>query len=332
MNKYFVLSTFYTFHLHIIIYKEGFFTNAKTTDTFKEFPVPAARGCYLGHRFCGSKRGNGGFTFNAVRSLIGSAVLVPLILIPGQKNSDNSEISEAAASTTSGIQKRKDLIIGGISCGICLCLASNFQQFGIKYTTVGKAGFITACYIVIVPIIGLFLGKKCSKFIWAAVAMALIGLYLLCITDEFSIGKGDLLVLVCAFLFSIHILVIDHFSPKADGVKLSCIQFLTCGILSAIPALILEHPQVSSILAAWQPILYAGVMSCGVAYTLQVIGQKNMNPTVASLILSMESCISVLAGWIILGQQLSAKEILGCVIMFAAIILAQLPQKDTSQV
>ena len=254
----------------------------------------------------------GGFTFNAVRSLIGSAVLVPLILIPGQKNSDNSEISEAAASTTSGIQKRKDLIIGGISCGICLCLASNFQQFGIKYTTV--------------------LGKKCSKFIWAAVAMALIGLYLLCITDGFSIGKGDLLVLVCAFLFSIHILVIDHFSPKADGVKLSCIQFLTCGILSAIPALILEHPQVSSILAAWQPILYAGVMSCGVAYTLQVIGQKNMNPTVASLILSMESCISVLAGWIILGQQLSAKEILGCVIMFAAIILAQLPQKDTSQV
>ena len=274
----------------------------------------------------------GGFTFNAVRSLIGSAVLVPLILIPGQKISDNSEISEAAASTTSGIQKRKDLIIGGISCGICLCLASNFQQFGIKYTTVGKAGFITACYIVIVPIIGLFLGKKCSKFIWAAVAMALIGLYLLCITDGFSIGKGDLLVLVCAFLFSIHILVIDHFSPKADGVKLSCIQFLTCGILSAIPALILEHPQVSSILAAWQPILYAGVMSCGVAYTLQVIGQKNMNPTVASLILSMESSISVLAGWIILGQQLSTKEILGCVIMFAAIILAQLPQKDTSQV
>ena len=274
----------------------------------------------------------GGFTFNAVRSLIGSAVLVPLILIPGQNNSDNSETSEAAASTTSGIQKRKDLIIGGISCGICLCLASNFQQFGIKYTTVGKAGFITACYIVIVPIIGLFLGKKCSKFIWAAVAMALIGLYLLCITDGFSIGKGDLLVLVCAFLFSIHILVIDHFSPKADGVKLSCIQFLTCGILSAIPALILEHPQVPSILAAWQPILYAGVMSCGVAYTLQIIGQKNMNPTVASLILSMESCISVLAGWIILEQQLSVKEILGCVIMFAAIILAQLPQKDTSQV
>ena len=259
----------------------------------------------------------GGFTFSAVRSLLGSVVLIPLILISGRKN-----------SAVSSIRKRKDLIIGGISCGICLCLASNFQQFGIKYTTVGKAGFITACYIVIVPIIGLFLGKKCSKFIWAAVAMALIGLYLLCITDGFSIGKGDLLVLVCAFLFSIHILVIDHFSPKADGVKLSCIQFLTCGILSGIPALLFEHPEFSAICRAWMPILYAGIMSCGVAYTLQIIGQKNMNPTVASLILSLESCISVLAGWVLLGQQLSAKEILGCVIMFAAIILAQLPQKQ----
>lgn len=290
----------------------------------------------------------GGFTFNAVRSLIGSAVLVPLILILGQKNSVSASSAETsggfasshdAASKSSGTstsshsaasstQSRRDLIIGGISCGICLCLASNFQQFGIKYTTVGKAGFITACYIVIVPVIGLFLGKKCSKFIWAAVAMSLVGLYLLCITDGFSVGKGDLLVLICAFLFSLHILVIDYFSPKVDGVKLSCIQFLTCGILSGIPALLFEHPELSSVLAAWQPILYAGVMSCGVAYTLQIIGQKNMNPTVASLILSLESCISVLAGWIILGQQLSAKEILGCVIMFAAIILAQLPQKQ----
>ena len=141
---------------------------------------------------------------------------------------------------------------------------------------------------------------------------------------DFLSEKEICSVLVCAFLFSLHILVIDYFSPKVDGVKLSCIQFLTCGILSGIPALFLEHPELSSILAAWQPILYAGVMSCGVAYTLQIIGQKNMNPTVASLILSLESCISVLAGWIILRQQLSTKEILGCVIMFAAIILAQL--------
>lgn len=276
----------------------------------------------------------GGFTFNAVRSLIGAAVLVPLILVFESKKSTDTTTAKIAShsrptsNTVSYIQKRKDLIIGGISCGICLCLASNFQQFGIKYTSVGKAGFITACYIVIVPIIGLFLGKKCSKFIWAAVVMALIGLYLLCITDGFSIGKGDLLVLVCAFLFSVHILVIDHFSPKVDGVKLSCLQFLTCGILSGIPALLFERPSFSAICQAWMPILYAGIMSCGVAYTLQIIGQKNMNPTVASLILSLESCISVLAGWVLLGQQLSAKEILGCVIMFAAIILAQLPQKQ----
>ena len=161
--------------------------------------------------------------------------------------------------------------------------------------------------------------------------MALVGLYLLCITDGFSIGLGDILVLVCAFLFSLHILVIDYFSPKADGVKLSCIQFLVCGILSMIPALILERPQISSILTAWLPILYAGVMSCGVAYTLQVVGQKNVNPTVASLILSLESCISVLAGWVLLDQKLSIKELLGCVIMFAAIILAQLPEKEINK-
>lgn len=263
----------------------------------------------------------GGFTFNMARSLIGSAVLLPVIWFMGRNSSKKAEEAQGSSS-------RKDLLWGGMACGILMCLASNFQQFGIKYTTVGKAGFITACYIVLVPILGLFLKKKCSPFIWLAVAMSVAGLYLLCITDGFSIGKGDILVLICAVLFSFHILVIDYYSPKVDGVKLSCIQFLVCGILSGIPALIFEKPEMSAVLTAWQPILYAGVMSCGVAYTLQIIGQKNMNPTVASLILSLESCISVLAGWVILGQQLSAREIAGCVIMFAAIILAQLPQKE----
>lgn len=263
----------------------------------------------------------GGFTFNMARSLIGSAVLLPVIWFMGRNSSKKAEEAQ-------GFGSRKDLLWGGMACGILMCLASNFQQFGIKYTTVGKAGFITACYIVLVPILGLFLKKKCSPFIWLAVAMSVAGLYLLCITDGFSIGKGDILVLICAVLFSFHILVIDYYSPKVDGVKLSCIQFLVCGILSGIPALIFEKPEMSAVLTAWQPILYAGVMSCGVAYTLQIIGQKNMNPTVASLILSLESCISVLAGWVILGQQLSAREIAGCVIMFAAIILAQLPQKE----
>ena len=263
----------------------------------------------------------GGFTFNMARSLIGSAVLLPVIWFMGRNSSKKAEEAQGSSS-------RKDLLWGGLACGILMFLASNFQQFGIKYTTVGKAGFITACYIVLVPILGLFLKKKCSPFIWLAVAMSVAGLYLLCITDGFSIGKGDILVLICAVLFSFHILVIDYYSPKVDGVKLSCIQFLVCGILSGIPALIFEKPEMCAVLTAWQPILYAGVMSCGVAYTLQIIGQKNMNPTVASLILSLESCISVLAGWVILGQQLSAREIAGCVIMFAAIILAQLPQKE----
>ena len=338
LNKYFVLSTFYTFYLHTIINKEGFLLMQKQQIPLKNSLILLLAAIIWGIAFVAQSIGMkyvGGFTFNAVRSLIGAVVLIPLIFILKKRNSPSDSASKASgrsdtsSNTVSNMQEKKTLIIGGIACGICLCLASNFQQFGIKYTTVGKAGFITACYIVIVPVIGLFLGKKCTKFIWAAVAMALIGLYLLCITDGFSIGKGDLLVLVCAFLFSLHILVIDYFSPKVDGVKLSCIQFLTCGVLSGIPALLLEHPELSSILAAWQPILYAGVMSCGVAYTLQIIGQKNMNPTVASLILSLESCISVLAGWSILGQQLSTKEILGCVIMFAAIILAQLPQKQT---
>ena len=263
----------------------------------------------------------GAFTFNSVRSVIGSLVLIPVILFLNRQK---------PSSPQTDLQKkenRRTLITVGVCCGVCLCLASNFQQFGIKYTTVGKAGFITACYIVIVPVLGLFLKQKCGPFVWAAVVMAVIGLYLLCIKDGFSIGTGDIPVMICALLFSVHILVIDHFSPMVDGVKMSCIQFLVCGILSGIPALLLENPSLSSILAAWKPILYAGILSCGVAYTLQIIGQKNMNPTVASLILSLESCISVLAGWIILKQQLSLREFAGCGVMFAAIILAQLPQK-----
>ena len=270
----------------------------------------------------------GAFTFNAIRCLIGSLTLLPVIWLLDKKRPVEEKKKNSSPS------EHRTLIIGGICCGVLLCLASNFQQFGIKYTTVGKAGFITACYIIIVPIIGIFLKKKCSPFIWIAVILSLSGLYLLCLTpgEGFAVGKGELLVLICAFLFSLHILVIDHFSPLADGVKMSCIQFLVAGILSGIPALLFENPTLSGLLAAKIPILYAGIMSCGVAYTLQIVGQKNMNPTIASLILSLESCISVIAGWLILGQNLSGREILGCVLMFVAIILAQLPQKTSSAV
>ena len=266
------------------------------------------------------------FTFNTCRFLLGGAVLIPCIFfLKREKKAEAEKVSEEEKKA-----QRKTLLAGGICCGVALCLASNFQQIGIQYTTVGKAGFITACYIVIVPVIGLFMKKKCSPMIWLSVLLAVVGLYLLCINEQFSIGYGDILVFVCAILFSVHILIVDYFSPKVDGVKMSCIQFFVCGILSGIPALLLEKPDLTDILAAKVPVLYAGIMSCGVAYTLQIIGQKNMNPTVASLILSLESCISVIAGWLILGQNLNSREIWGCILMFGAIILAQLPQKEAS--
>lgn len=270
----------------------------------------------------------GPFTFNMLRSIIGGIVLIPCIFLL-DKIAPKEEKKQTEEERRQG---RKTLLLGGICCGVLLALAANMQQIGIQYTTVGRAGFITACYIIIVPILSfLFFRKKCGISIVAAVILALIGLYLLCITDGFAIGKGDLFVLICSFLFSFHILVIDYFSPLVDGVKMSCIQFFVCGIVSGIPALLTETIVWENILQAWMPILYAGVMSCGVAYTLQIVGQKNMNPTVASLILSMESCISVLAGWMILDQKLTSRELFGCVLMFAAIVLAQLPGKKKNQ-
>lgn len=265
----------------------------------------------------------GPFTFNCVRSMIGGIVLIPCIRLLDRMKNHGDERKKAFFGEKK--EEKRVLLTGGICCGAALFLASNLQQFGIKYTTVGKAGFITALYIVLVPVLGIFLKKAIGLKIWISVALAVAGLYLLCITDGFSIGKGDFLVLLCALVFSIHILVIDYFSPKTDGVRLSCIQFLVCGILSGIGMLLTESPGVTAILQAWMPVLYAGVMSCGVAYTLQIIGQKGMDPTVASLILSLESVVSVLAGWLLLGQKLSVRELSGCVLMFAAIILAQLP-------
>ena len=266
----------------------------------------------------------GCFTFNGVRSLIGAAVLIPVIsFVDHQKRKElgAEEFLKQKGDT-------KTLLLGGICCGIMLCIASNFQQYGISFTTVGKAGFITALYIILVPILGLFMKKKVGPKIWLGVVLATIGLYMLCMTSEsFSLSKGDFLVLICAGFFSLHILIIDHFSPKCDGVRLSCIQFFVCGIISMAAAFIFENPNLGAIISGWLPILYAGVLSCGVAYTLQIIGQKNMDPTVASLILSLESVFSVLAGWLILNQTLSGRELFGCVLMFGAIILAQMPDK-----
>lgn len=261
----------------------------------------------------------GPFTFSCVRSLMGGMVLIPCILFL-----DRNRTYPAKKQSRESI---KTLAAGGISCGIALCIATNLQQVGIQYTTAGKAGFITALYIVVVPLLGIFLRKKIGLKIWCSVAVAVAGLYLLCMTEKLTVGKGDFLVLLCALVFSIHILLVDHFAPKVDGIRMSCIQFLVTGILSAGPMVILERPTFRQVSDAAIPLLYAGVLSCGVAYTLQVVAQKNVDPTVASLILSLESVFSVLAGRIILGEQLSAREFGGCVLMFVAIIMAQLPEK-----
>ena len=269
----------------------------------------------------------GPLTFNAVRFIIGAIFLIPCIaFLDKLKEKENQA---AGKNTPTAPQNKKVLITGGICCGIAIAAASTLQQYGIAYTTVGKAGFITALYIVIVPILGIFLKRKPRLIIWFSVLLALVGLYFLCMTDSLSFSKGDTLVLLCAFVFSLHIMIIDHFSPMVDGVRMSCIQFAVAGVLCGIPALIFEHPTFSSLIAAWAPVLYAGILSCGVAYTLQIVAQKNYDPTVASLLLSLESVFSVLAGWVILHQSLSPREIFGCVLVFIAIILVQLPTPKT---
>ena len=264
------------------------------------------------------------FTFNCVRNLVGGLVLIPCIYLLGRLKSPQER--EIAAR-----MDKRTLLTGGVSCGVILCLASNAQQIGIQYTSVGKAGFITALYIVIVPILGIFFQRRCGWKVWVSVLIALVGFYLLCMVGGFALERGDVWLLLCAVLFSFHILVIDHFSPMVDGVKMSCIQFFTCGILSCIAMLITESPNISNILAAWGPILYAGVLSSGVAYTLQIVGQKNYNPTVATLLLSLESVFSALTGWAVLHQKLSARELSGCVLIFIAVILAQLPDKKENK-
>ncbi len=266
----------------------------------------------------------GPFTFNGVRSFIGGLVLVPCIFIINKIKSKNEGENSS---------DKKTVIIGGIICGILLFTASTLQQFGLLYTSPGKAGFITALYIILVPVAGVFLGRRPGiKLAFAAIG-ALIGLYFLCFTgDSFTLELGDLLIFLCAIVFTAHILVIDRFSPKVDGVVMSCIQFFVCAALSFLPMVIFEEPSFGAIYAAKIPILYAGVLSCGVAYTLQIIGQKGVNPTLASLILSLESCFALLGEFVYLkitGSDtfMSTREIVGCVIVFAAIILAQLPDR-----
>lgn len=260
----------------------------------------------------------GPFTFLMARSLLGGLVLLPVL---AWMNRRKSAADKAPAS-------RRDYLLAGFLCGTALFAGSAFQQLGLLYTSAGKSGFITALYVVLVPVCSLFLGKRVGLNMWISVVIAAVSLYLLCINESFTIGPGELLTLICALCFTGHIMVIDHFSSRVDGVKLSCIQFFVCATWAAIFMVFRETPSLSAIARCWLPLGYAGILSGGVAYTLQIIGQRNTRPTVASLLMSLESVFAVLFGALLLHERLSPKEYLGCVLMFGAVILAQLPQKQ----
>lgn len=270
----------------------------------------------------------GPFTFISLRSLLGSLSLIPVILIMNAMKKKKGTFEER----TEEKKGKGFFIIGGLACGICLCVASVLQQMGIdKGTSPGKAGFITALYILLVPIFSIVLKKKIRPIIWLCVALSLGGLYLLCVTDN-SIQASDFYVLACAVCYAVHILVIDYVSPHVDGVKLSCMQFFVCGVLAAVPMLIFEDVSFELIKGAALSIAYSGIMSSGVAYTLQILGQQRMNqPTVASMLMSLESVFAVITGMIVLHQIPTSREGIGCVLMFAAIIIAQLPEKKTKR-
>lgn len=261
----------------------------------------------------------GPFTFLFVRFIIGAVVLLPLIAVR------NAAAKRSAAYRPTAAPDKKKLIVGGIVCGCFLFVAAALQQFGIIYTTVGKAGFITTLYVIFVPLFGLFLGKRPSANVWISVVLAVAGLYLLCMTEGLTLSLGDTLVLLCALCFTGHIMAVDKVVTFVDPIKLSFMQFLTVGILSFVPAIIFEKPSIENILAAWLPILYAGLLSSGVAYTLQVVAQRHTEPTIASITMSFESVFAVVSGFVILGETISPREGLGCVVMLTAIILAQLP-------
>ncbi len=253
----------------------------------------------------------GSFTFNAIRNFIGALVLLPVIFVM-------SKIKKRE-------EDKKTLFIGGICCGIALTVASSLQQLGIENgASPGKAGFITALYIIFVPIAGIFMKKKPKATVWLAVLLATVGMYLLCVKEGFVLETSDIYLFCCAVAFTGHILVIDRFSPVTDGVKLSCIQFFTCAVLSSIMMIFFEQPTLHDIKLASVPILYTGIMSSGVAYTLQIVGQKYTPPTLATLIMSLESVFATLAGWIILHQSMSLPELIGSALVFAGIIIAQI--------
>lgn len=258
------------------------------------------------------------FTFNGIRTMLGALVLIPVIIMTDKKKPAGEKKTKNA----------KTLATAGVLCGVLLGAAGTIQTYGMVYTSAGKAGFITALYLIIVPILGIFMKKKIRPLVWVCVALATVGMYFLCVNGAIDINRGDVIVFVCSFIFALHILAVDKYAPEVEGVKLAFLQFFVAGFLNIVLMLIFDKPDINAIWQCRTEILYSGIMSCGLAYTLQIIGQKYTDPTSASLIMSMESVFSVLAGWVLLGETLKYNEILGCVLVFAAIMLVQLPEKS----
>jgi drug/metabolite transporter (DMT)-like permease len=262
----------------------------------------------------------GPLTFIAARFMLGGIVLLPIILansfMPGLTPGQDKNRSHGSA------------LRGGLCCGCVLFVCVVLQQVGVIYTTIGKAGFITALYIVIVPAFGLFLGIRSKLRTWMCVCAAAVGMYLLCAGESSSLNKGDVLVFGSAVFFAVHILVVGRFSRVADGVRLSCVQFFTCGALGFVTAIVFERPALSGIISAWASILYAGALSSGLAFTLQTLGQREINPVTASLLMSLESVFAALTGWIVLKETLSAREITGCILILSANLLIQTSNAD----
>lgn len=277
----------------------------------------------------------GPYTYNMARNVLAFLFLIPVIYVIGKKKgvTDNAGSGTGIDDAASGEANWKSILlpdrttlVGGIYCGLVMAVASSFQQIGITMTTAGKAGFITALYIILVPLMGVFIGKKIPRIIWFCVVLAMAGFYLLCVKEGFSISKGDILVLFCSVGFSVHIMTIDHFTSKGvDGVKMACIQFAVAAIVMTPVMFLLENPSVSGLLSAWMTIAYAGILSSGVGFTLQIVAQKDTDPTTATLIMSLESVFAAVSGCLFLNEVLLPKEILGCILVFVAVILAQVP-------
>lgn len=265
----------------------------------------------------------GTFTFNGIRTLIGGIVLVPLVVISFLSEKKKLPKGESLKFPF------KDVVIGGICCGIPLFFGGNLQQHAFYLDLgPGKVGFITALYMVLVPIAGIFMKKRIGLNIWAGVGLGVVGLYLLSVpAGGFSVGKGELIAICGAFAFAAHILVIDHFCKTVNNIALSCAQFFVAGLLSIICMFIFEEPDVDAVIGASVPILYAGIMSCGVAFTAQIFGQKYSDPTVASILLCLESVFAVIFGFVFLKDKLQSREMIGCVIMFVAIVFTQIPSE-----